>query len=277
MSIAALAAALAVAASAISDGAGAPDMVVVPAGAVTVAGHRVSLPQALAISRYPVTVGEFARFVAETGYDAGRVCQTNEDGEWKDRPGRDWRHPGFDQTDDSPVVCVNWADAQAYAAWLTRKTGRRYRLLSETEYEYANRAGAVTTYTWGDDPALACRYANNADIHVKRRFPTDEAGDCDDGFLFTAPVGRFPPNRFGLYDMAGNAWSWVQDCWTADDAPPPEDASARPGETCAERSLRGGSWHSPPRGLAASFRFHRPAGLRLNAFGFRVARELNPS
>jgi formylglycine-generating enzyme required for sulfatase activity len=119
------------------------------------------------------------------------------------------------QTGRDPVVCVSWKEAQAYASWLSHKTSHSYRLLSEAEWEYADRAGTDSPAYWGDDPNEACKYANGVDATLTERFPKGKWEDrvsCHDGFVFTAPVGSFKPNAFGLYDMEGNAFEWVEDC-----------------------------------------------------------------
>lgn len=268
------------------DGVDAPEMVVVPAGdyamgsAITQPNrdaaegplHRVRISYAFAVSKYPVTVGEYARFVADAKHDAGDRCYTSEDGvAWKETLGRDWRRPGFDQTQNSPAVCTNWNDAKAYVAWLSAKTGHAYRLLSEAEYEYANRAGTTSAYWWGDDPAVSCRYANGSDLSLKTRYPAVTTSTCRDGFAFTAPVTRFKPNAFGLYDTTGNVWSWVEDCWNDDYRSTPTDGSPSKSGDCSRKLLRGGSWYYYPRNLRAADRYGNMTEPRVNMDGFRVA------
>ena len=154
-----------------------PQMVVVPAGSYRMGSppdeegrddsegpmHRVTISKPIAVGRYEVTRGEYSRFLEETGYAEGGACLTIEEGEIKEDSGRGWRNPGYAQSDGHPVVCVSWEDAQAYARWLSRKTGKRYRLLSESEWEYAARAGTSTVAYWGDDPVDACTYENSLD------------------------------------------------------------------------------------------------------------------
>ena len=188
------------------DGADLPEMIVVPAGEYSMGSptteynhqsyeaplHRVRVGYSFAVGKYPITVGEFARFVAETGYDAGDSCFTSEGGQ-QPRSGRSWRNPSFPQTSDHPAVCLNWNDAQAYVSWLVKKTGHAYRLLSEAEYEYVNRAGSQTSYWWGEDAAAACLYANGADLDALTHFPQMRANTCHDGYVFTSPVGSSSP------------------------------------------------------------------------------------
>ena len=269
------------------DGAAYPEMVVVPAGENTMGSpltevnhqtyedprHRVRITHAFAIGKYPVTVGEFALFVAETHYDAGDHCFTSEPGE-QPAPGRDWRKPSFDQTSAHPATCLNFKDAQAYVAWLSAKTGHPYRLPTEAEYEYATRAGTTTAYWWGDDPNAACAYANAADLDYKARFPDHTASTCHDGYVFTAPVGSFRPNPFGLYDMVGEGWSWLADCWSETYATAPVDGGADLGGDCAQRILRQGSWSARPTMQRSAGRIRYPIDIRVDDHGFRVARSL---
>ena len=109
------------------------------------------------------------------------------------------------------MVCVSFEDAQAYIRWLNRKTGQHYRLPTEAEWEYAARAGTTTRRYWGDKPDDACQYANVADQSAKKVFPGWAVHHCDDGYVYTAPVGSFQRNRFGLHDMLGNVWDRTQD------------------------------------------------------------------
>ena len=141
-----------------------PEMVVVPAGSFRMGSppgeegrfiwegplHRVEISKPFAIGRFEVTRGEYARFVSETGDSSGTSCWTYEGGEWEERTGRNWRSPGFAQEDSHPAVCVNWKDARSYVAWLSRKSGEAYRLVSESEWEYAARAGTTSSRYWGN-------------------------------------------------------------------------------------------------------------------------------
>lgn len=267
----------------------APEMVVVPAGEFNMGSaltepnrdaaegplHRVRIGSALAISKYPITVGEFAQFVADARYDAGNHCYKTDTGtDWKNEEGTNWRQPGFSQAADFPVVCLNWNDAKAYAAWLSKKTGQNYRLLSEAEYEYANRAGTTTAYWWSNDPHESCRRSNGSDLALKARYPTVTTSACQDGYAFTSPVDKFAPNAFGLHDTAGNVWSWVEDCWNDNYASAPGDGSAVTTGDCSRHLLRGGSWYYYPRNLRSADRYGNMTEPRVNMDGFRVARTL---
>ncbi len=263
-----------------------PEMVVVPAGSFMMGSpsseegrdddegpvHPVTIAEPFAVGVYEVTRGEFARFVSATGHDTGSSCWTWESGEGKLRSGRNWRSPGFSQTDRDPVVCVSWDDARAYVAWLSEKTGEEYRLLSESEWEYAARAGTTTRYSWGESASGQCRYANGADGSTG----FDWAVECDDGYARTSPVGSFAANGWGLHDVHGNVWEWVEDCWNGSYAGAPSDGRAWGSGECGRRVLRGGSWLSDPRDLRSAFRSWYDSGDRFDCYGFRVARTLAP-
>lgn len=260
----------------------APEMVVVPAGEFTMGSpegepfrlpneqqHRVRVGYPLAFSKYNITRGEFAQFVAETGYEA-KGCNLEGTGGMKWEPEGDWRTPGFDQTDDHPVACINFHDAEAYAEWLSGKTGQRYRLPSEAEWEHAMRGGTSTAYYWGPvwEPGRA-----NVDGQ-----PGQPGGRA------TTPGGTFPPNPFGLYDMAGNVWVWLADCYNASYNGAPTDGSAWKEGNCAMRVRRSGSWfniekaiegdYRQPGRLRSASRFASIPSLRYSSFGFRLVREL---
>jgi len=260
---------------------GCPEMVVVPAGSYMMGSppgeesrkehegpqHRVTIAQPFAVGKYEVTVEEWSRFVEATGYPV-YTC------DW-------WGISGLER---NPVECVIWEDAQAYVAWLSRKTGKHYRLLSGAEWEYAARAGTTTARYWGESESGQCRHANGADAAAGDAIPfsgpidweSRETLDCDDGHVFTAPVGSFAPNPFGLYDMLGNVEEWVESCRNNRYNGAPDDGSAgRTGYAdCEVHVLRGGSWVDLPGNLRAAAR--NPDGGRLVFYGFRVARTLAP-
>jgi formylglycine-generating enzyme required for sulfatase activity len=211
------------------DCADCPEMVVIPAGRFTMGSpaseagrsddegpqHSVNV-KSIAMGKTHITRGQFAAFVNATRYDAGNECHTFEGGKWEQRAGRNWRNPGYPQTDNHLVVCINWNDAKAYTQWLSQKTGKNYRLPSEAEWEYAARAGTTTARFWGDNPDQACGYANLADETAKAQIPGASSWsvhNCTDGYAYTAAAASFKPNAFGLYDMIGNAWQWTEDCW----------------------------------------------------------------
>ena len=179
----------------------APRMVVVPAGEFTMGapkterGHRpdetprrrVHFARAVAISMFPITYGEYAYFVGATGHRSATGCVAPASARMTAESNRGWQTPGFAQTRRSPATCIGFGDAVAYAAWLSKETGQRYRLLSEAEYEFANRAGTSTAFWWGDDRSKGCTLVNGID-----------SLDCHDGFEFTTPLDQSKPNPFGL-------------------------------------------------------------------------------
>jgi len=226
--------------------------------------HTVSI-QSFRMGKYEVTGGQFRQFVQAAGYrtdaERGKGCVTREtDGQWAYQAGRDWRNPGFPQTDRHPVVCVSWNDAQAYVEWLSRQGVGRYRLPSESEWEYAARAGSSARYSFGDSEEMLCAYGNVADRAARQRFNDWTVASCDDGALYTAPVGVYRANVFGLHDTHGNVWEWTEDCYHDSYAGAPSDGAAWTTDDCARRVNRGGSWNLDPRLLRSSRRAGFPAG-----------------
>ena len=161
-----------------------------------------------------------------------------------------------------PVINVSWDDAQEYVAWLSAQTGAEYRLPTEAEWEYAARGGTTTNYSWGNV------------IGVNRANCDGCGSQWDDSQ--PAPVGSFAPNRFGLYDMHGNVWEWLEDCESESYVRAPSDGSAWLRGDCSKRVFRGGSWNDPPDALRAEVRIMYSTGLRATSVGFRVARTLGP-
>ena len=238
--------------------------------------HRVTIP-AFELARTPVTRAQFAVFVRESGYVAGGNCSTVYRKEWLEETKRWWQDPGFPQDDSHPVVCVTWLDAQAYVDWLRRKTGRAWRLPSEAEWEYAARAGTTTTRFWGGDFDAACAFANVRDRSGQEVLSTSlgaVSAKCDDSYAYTSPVGRFRPNAFGLYDMLGNVWQAVQDCWHPSYEGAPVDGSAWISGECDHRVSRGGAWNSGARNVRSATRAHVSPEERAASAGFRVARSI---
>ncbi len=229
--------------------------------------HRVEINYPLAVGIYEVTHRQFAQFVTETGYDPSsepdlrgirNECFTYE-GSWRHRSGRGWENPGFSSPDNYPVVCVGRNDIQAYVRWLANKTGRPYRLLSESEWEYVARAGTTTPYHFGDTIT-----------HDKAKF-------WRGGTFSPTQVGSYPSNDFGLYDVSGNVWEWVEDCYNRDYVGAPADGSAWGSGDCSNRMIRGGSWALGPLpnhvgGMRSAAR--HAFNYRSSQIGFRVALDL---
>jgi formylglycine-generating enzyme len=236
--------------------------------------HWVMIAHPMALSTNAVTVDEFRAFVAATGRDM-QGCDTY-DGTWRHRAENSWENPGFVQGGSHPVTCTSWNDAKAYAAWLSAKTGQRYRLPSASEWEYAARAGGAAAQPWDAEGSDACASANVADQSAAQRYPGWTVFACNDGFIQTSPVGSFKANAFGLNDMLGNVFQWTEDCWNADYKGAPVDGAARSDGNCAERELRGGSWFSTPSFVRANYRNHFGTDYRTSSVGIRVARDISP-
>jgi formylglycine-generating enzyme required for sulfatase activity len=284
--------------SVFQDCADCPRMVVIPAGEFTMGSpaaeagrgvdegpqRQVSFAQPFALGRSEVTVAEFRRFAEESGYRTEAERDTRAQGcsgfvyTAPSAAGSgaqavtSWRSPGLAQAESHPVLCVSWNDARAYAQWLSTRTGKRYRLPSEAEWEYAARAGSVSARYWGDDSAQACRFANVADQSRFEVWGFGQRHECTDGHYFTAPAGGYSPNRFGLHDMLGNVWEWAEDCWNPGYAGAPADGSAWLAGDCAQRVMRGGSWSTVPRFARSATRYRNTADHRDNLTGFRLAR-----
>jgi formylglycine-generating enzyme required for sulfatase activity len=244
---------------------------------------------AFAAGKFHVTRGQWAAFASATKRTTTQGCfWTGRTGNKADPEGA-WRSLGFEQDDTHPVVCVTWRDAQDYLGWLSQRTGYRYRLLTEAEWEYAARAGSTTPFPWGN--TATHDYANYGAENCCRGLIS-----AADRWEYTSPVGSFPPNAFGLYDMQGNALQWVQDCYasydrlTSDGTAYKTDVQLKRGvplsymvgtRSCAYSIVRGGDWGDPPRMIRSAFRNFGPGpgatlqDYRSGGLGFRVARDLN--
>jgi formylglycine-generating enzyme required for sulfatase activity len=186
------------------------------------------------------------------------------------------RDPSQYKGDSRPVESVSWTEAQTFI-WLMNLFGRhQYRLPSEAEWEYAARAGTKTARYWGDRAEDGCAYENMADLALKKVLPDAPVANCNDGQTYTAPVGSFKPNPFGLYDMLGNVAEWVEDCYVQDYHDAPKDGRAITAKDCASRVVRGGSWSGNPRYPRAAARDDVTADGRSNHVGFRLARTVTP-
>ncbi len=216
------------------------------------------------MGRYEVTVGQFRRFVEETGYrtEAERSggCLIWDGKKWKFDKGASWRNPGFSQGDDHPVVCVSWEDAKAFAKWLSKKTGYRFRLPTEAEWEYACRSGGRKVKYGTKTGDLSHDLANYWKIGGRDRWK------------YTSPVGSFPPNELGLYDMSGNVWEWCEDRYDANYyARSPRNNPKGPSKG-KFRVVRGGSWGLNPRDLRCADRVWGGPGYRGDLQGLRLVR-----
>ena len=244
-----------------------PQMVVIPPGRFTMGSpedeegrfkfecteHVVSFEEPFAIGVHEVTFDQWGACV-----DRGGCEYEPNDEEWG--------------SGDRPVINVSWLGAMAYASWLSRETGADYRIPSEQEWEYAARAGTTASRFWGNEAYDACSFASVFDRTTKEsiRMPYDHH-DCDDGFAHTAPVGSFRPNGFGVHDILGNVWEWVDGCWH-------DTCSGMISDTgdCYYRAMRGGAWNSEPNHVRAALRIRDDQDMRDKVSGFRVARTLSP-
>ncbi len=253
--------------------------------------HRVRITRDFYLGQTEVTVGQFRQFVQRSGYvpeaeadgTGGYGYNPAYDPEKSARgdafEGRDvrysWRNPGFTQADDHPVVNITWGDAQALASWLSKTEGRRYRLPTEAEWEYAARAGTRTRYAHGNDPQALPAIANTFDQDAAPLWPrfAAHALTAHDGHAFTAPVASFAPNAWGLYDMHGNAWEWTQDLYDENYyAQSPVDDPQGPAEGHVY-VRRGGSWHTWALYVRSSYRNWNSPQTRYTLVGMRLVME----
>ena len=240
-----------------------PELVVVPSGSYEMGSpsgeagrggdegpvHRVTFERPFAVGVYEVTFGEWDACVSDNGCGGYRPGDEG----WGRGP--------------RPVIHVNWDDAKAYVGWLSRKTGEEYRLLSESEWEYVARAGTTGPFHTGSTIST-----ERANYHGGSTYGSGRKGQYRKK---TIPVGSFPANGFGLHDVHGNVWEWVEDCYSDGYVGAPVDGSAWEWN-CDRRVLRGGSWDDDPVGLRSADRFRRGTGDRLSFLGFRIARTLTP-
>ncbi|MFY7864436.1 formylglycine-generating enzyme family protein [Roseateles sp.] len=263
--------------------------------------HRVRISQAFLMGAHEVSVGQFRRFVQASGYVPESIRDgtggygyrrdydpsTTQRGDAFEgrKPQYSWLNPGFAQTDEHPVVNITWFDAIALAEWLSKTEGLRYRLPTEAEWEYAARAGTRSRFHSGDEPASLIKVANVFDADAAIHWPNwrsnavkDPKGRGD-GHAFTAPVGSFAPNAWGLYDMHGNAWEWVAD-WHADDYYATSSAQGvavdPQGPASGDvRVRRGGSWHTWPFYARSAYRNWNAPDTRYTLVGVRLVREIS--
>jgi formylglycine-generating enzyme required for sulfatase activity len=255
----------------LKDGSLGPEMVQIPGGTFQMGDkqgfseekqvHTVSL-QSFSLGKYEVTIREFKMFVEATHYEIefklDEGCYGWKGSRWEKRDSFNWKNTGFKQGNDHPVVCINWYDAKAYVRWLSEQTGKDYRLPSEAQWEYACRAGTTTKYWWGNKIGK-----NNANCY-----------DCGSQWdnRQTSPIGSFKPNPFGLHDMNGNVYEWLEDIWHDNYNKAPSDGSAwTSGGEQEYRPIRGGSW-SDSGWLSCSSRSGADSEGESSNWGFRVSR-----
>jgi formylglycine-generating enzyme required for sulfatase activity len=283
---------------ALGSGGRGPEMVVVPHGAFRMGApddaeeaseseqpaHNIRFDRGFAMSRTEVTVDQFRRFVASAGYrtTAERrgysMVYDPRSGNFVRRNGVDWRH-GFDGDEAAgtmPVLHVSARDADAYAEWLGERSGHRYRLPSEAEFEYALRAGSEGRYPWGDGapPRGAGNLTGGHDRSARGRRWNNAFMDYGDGYWGPAPVATFSANAFSLHDLAGNVSEWVADCWHDGYRRAPADGKAWVNPGCRTRVMRGGAWASAPAQTRSAWRAPADADTANARLGFRVVRDL---
>jgi formylglycine-generating enzyme required for sulfatase activity len=294
-----------------------PEMVVIPAGSFMLGSpdsekgrfgdstqtpiegpqQKINIKQ-FAAGKFDLTKEQWAEFVQATNRKTTASCmfamlpRSDTIEPWRPDSSANWNHVGFKQDSSHPVVCVSWKDAQDYANWLSSKTGFPYRLFTESEWEYVDRAGTTTPYYWGDTANR--KYANYGNDSV----PGKGFAEGDDKWVFTSPVGSFPPNPFGLYDMNGNVYQWVEDCLSITYSNYKSDGTAYAANTilkftegpfsiangknsCDLHAVRGGSFGDTPQFIRSAARnFGALPGVIIPDLsssaggGFRVARTL---
>lgn len=271
--------------STFKDCADCPEMVVLPAGEFMMGSSPrqsnlgaglptlVVIKKPIALGKFEITVDQFSTFVAETGTSAGTRCRAivGDNGNVGRSfvlgpPQASFLWPGFAVTGTYPALCISWHDAQAYVVWLKTRTGKSYRLPTDAEWEYAARAGTQTYYSFGNAASELCDHGRFADLDSP--FPWRDG--CSNDTAGPIPVGQRKPNPWGIFDMHGNAWEWVADCWTTNATPTDGSAISLPGG-CELGILRGGSWANRPWELGSPVRRQMSLASRGPHIGFRVA------
>ncbi|MFT5139731.1 MAG: sulfatase activating formylglycine-generating enzyme [Lysobacterales bacterium] len=246
--------------------------------------HRVTLERGFALGLHEVTVSEFRTFVEATRFrtqaeTVGNSRVYNEQSaRIASRENVSWAHDyqGKPARDNDPVIHIDWYDSQAYADWLSEQTGKKYRLPTESEFEYAIRAGSVTQYWWGDDrpEQLVENLTGSEDESVSGRRWTAGFRRYEDGYWGPAPVASFMINSLGIFDLAGNVSEWVEDCWHQTYSLAPADGTAWVNPGCQRRVVRGGYWAGASDQARSASRLSAAANLHGPRVGMRIARDL---
>jgi formylglycine-generating enzyme len=242
--------------------------------------HQMRITKPFYLGIYHVTRGQFRQFVknsghktdAEKGENPGAFGWDTEKNVYGFNKDYSWGKVGFGQTDEHPVVGVSWNDAVAFCEWLSRKEGKTYRLPTEAQWEYACRAGTKTRFYDGDDPVGLGMEGKPADATAKAKLPDWTWRNASESYAYTAPVGKFKPNAFGLYGMHWNAWQWCADWYGADyyGKSPANDPTGP--DAGNKRVLRGGPWGVGPELTRSASRYKLAPGIRTDSTGFRVIR-----
>ena len=272
------------------DCADCPEMVVIPPGSFRMGFdggvseeryegpvRQIDIAYEFAAGLFEITNAQYAAFLDDSRHEPTQDCSVWDGEAWATAPGTSWDNPGYGRpvADDEPAVCMTWKDTKVYVTWLAQKTGQPYRLLTEAEWEYIAHDGGATTYTWGDDPDGGCGAANIYDRSGYDETRPFETVDCDDGQPMVSLVGSYPADGFGLYDVTGNVWEWVEDCYLVPAPGAPVDGSAvQVDGDCANRVVKGGAWPSHVSWQRPTFRGRDPEYRISYIFGFRIARDL---
>jgi formylglycine-generating enzyme required for sulfatase activity len=275
-----------------------PEMVVIPTGSFQMGAadsdgdrveaqlpqHAVTIDKGYAMARSAVTVGQFREFVRASGYVpdsvklGGASVYDERSGAMRDDSSASWQddYAGRKADDNLPVVNISWNDAKAYVDWLSQRTGKIYRLPSESEFEYALRGGTTSRYWWGEGSPthLVENLTGSGDRSRSGRRWSHSFRGYHDGYWGPAPVMTFAPNPFGLYDINGNVSEWVADCWHDSYLRAPNDGSAWLNPGCIAHVVRGGSWGSSPEQVISAYRQGTNGDVRSGRVGFRVVRGL---
>lgn len=246
--------------------------------------HSVTLP-AFQMGKYPITVAEFRKFASDTGFNPKPTCLDYIDERWLSSPDdlgtASWDKHRYQNNEYQPVTCVSWQDVNAYAKWLSNKTGTQYRLPTEQEWEYATKANTTSLHFWGDNPNEACLYGNVADRSgeyiASKQYGASYVGfighsDCDDGEAYNTVVGLYRPNPFGLYDLVGNISQLLSSCYYEGYSnQQSRSAEQMNPHQCEYLAHRGGSWHFPPQPHTNRGRTKRESLSDSALMGFRLA------
>jgi formylglycine-generating enzyme required for sulfatase activity len=246
--------------------------------------HEVALGKGFALSQTDVTVGQFREFVRASGYKpdsvsiGGASVYDESSGVMRDDSSATWEsdYAGHRAGNNLPVVNISWNDASAYVQWLSKRTGKQYRLPSEAEFEYALRGGSTTRYWWGTGTPKSKveNLTGSLDRSPSGRRWSHAFQGYGDGYWGPAPVMTFAPNAFGLFDIDGNVSEWMADCWHDNYVRAPVDGTAWVNPGCSSRVIRGGSWGSSPEQVNSAYRQGAEASVRSGRVGFRILREL---
>ena len=245
--------------------------------------HRVCI-KGFKLAEYEITIAEFDRFIDATHFITDAERNTGESGCWSYQkesetpwnwwPGTNWKLPirNLALTANAPVTCVSFYDAMAYIRWLNQETGQEYRLPTEAEWEYAARAGTATARFWGNNPDIACSYANVADLTSSGFAHWPRPHNCVDGYFFTATIGALHANKFGLHDMLGNVWEWTCSLYEEKYTGAEQVCADIKPDSAAFIAIRGGGWNADAPRVRAAYRNWGLAWSRQANQGFRLVR-----